>query len=92
MPCTVVNMKKYEYDTYIGRGSIWGNPFPLRNYSKEERNRVCDLYEVWFWTTDLPNHLHELKDKVLGCHCKPLRCHGDFLAKFVNDMYKENNI
>ena len=25
--------------------------------------------------------IHELKDKNLGCWCKPLPCHGDVLAE-----------
>jgi hypothetical protein len=69
---------------YIGRGSKWGNPFVMKDYSQEERDRVCDEYEKWFWTTDLPNQLSELKNKTLGCYCKPKRCHGDFLANEVN--------
>lgn len=77
----VVNLKKEKYDVYCGRGSKWGNPFVMNNYSQAERDRVCDEYEKWFWTTDLPNQIHELKDKVLGCFCKPLRCHCDFLAR-----------
>lgn len=86
MSCKVVNLKKSKYDVYIGRGSKWGNPFPMKDYSDAERDRVCDEYETWFWTTDLPNQLYQLKGKVLGCYCKPKRCHGDFLAKLVNKM------
>lgn len=84
MKTKVVNKKKEPFDVYIGRGSKWGNPFPVLNYSKEERDRVCDEYEKWFWTTDLINDIHELKGKTLGCFCKPKRCHGDFLAKLAN--------
>ena len=86
MECKVVNLKKDKYYIYIGRGSKWGNPFIMKNYSKEERNRVCEEYEKWFWTTDLPSQLHELKGKTLGCYCKPLRCHGDFLVREVNKL------
>lgn len=82
----VVNSKVETYDVYIGRGSKWGNPFMMRNYSKEERDRVCDAYEAYFWTTDLPNQLHELKGKVLGCFCAPARCHGDFLLREANKL------
>lgn len=81
-----MNLKKEKYDVYIGRGSIWGNPFIMKNYSQAERDKVCDEYEKWFWTTDLPNQLYELKGKVLGCYCSPLRCHGDFLAEQVNKL------
>lgn len=85
--CEVVNLKKAKYDIYIGRGSKWGNPFIMKDYSQQERDRVCDEYEKWFWTTNLPKQLYELKDKILGCYCKPKRCHGDFLAKEVNKLY-----
>lgn len=88
MPCKVVNLRKEKSDIYIGRGSKWGNPFKMKNSSEKERNRVCDEYEKYFWTTDLVNDLHELKDKVLGCYCKPLRCHGDFLTGEVNKRFE----
>jgi hypothetical protein len=26
----------------------------------------------------------ELKDKILGCWCKPLACHGDVLAEIAD--------
>ena len=47
--CHVVNIKNQKYDIYIGRGSKWGNPFKMKNNSKEERNRVCDNYEKYFF-------------------------------------------
>lgn len=84
--CIVVNKYKEDFDIYIGRGSKWGNPFKTVNSSDKERNRVCEEYEKWFWKTDLPSQLYELKGKRLGCFCKPKRCHGDFLAKLVNEL------
>ena len=84
MKTTAVNKYKEAYDIYIGRGSKWGNPFQMKNKSEEERDRVCNEYENWFYTTDLINDILELKGKKLGCFCKPARCHGDFLAKMVN--------
>jgi hypothetical protein len=89
MKCRAVNLKKESYDVYIGRGSKWGNPFAMRNQSQTERDRVCEEYEKYFWTTDLPNQLSELRGKRLGCYCKPLRCHGDFLADLVNKKFGE---
>lgn len=86
MECKVVNKYKEPYDIYIGRGSEWGNPFSMKNKSQEERDRVCDEYEKWFWTTDLPNQLYKLFGKTLGCFCKPKRCHGDFLAREANKL------
>lgn len=83
--CTVVNLRREPYDVYIGRGSKWGNPFMMQNNSKDERDYACDAYEKYFYRAGLDKHLHELKGKRLGCYCKPLRCHGDFLAKLVNE-------
>lgn len=88
----VVNCRTDDYDTYIGRGSKWGNPFVMRNKSKHERDRVCDAYEAWFKTQpELVNSLSELIGKRLGCYCKPERCHGDFLAREVNKIKIEEN-
>jgi hypothetical protein len=88
---TVINIKskKSKCDVYIGRGSKWGNPFVMKDWSDEERNRVCDEYEKWFYTQQhLVDSLPELKDKILGCWCKNLggggkSCHGDILVKWV---------
>lgn len=84
--CTVVNKLEQPFDVYIGRGSKWGNLFVMRNPSDEERDRVCDLYEDYFWISGLQSQLKELKGRRLGCYCAPKRCHGDFLAKLVNAL------
>ena len=86
---TVINIKRKnaKCDVYIGRGSKWGNPFIMKDWSDEERNRVCDEYENWFMgQKHLIESLPELKNKVLGCYCKPKRCHGDFLAQLANNL------
>lgn len=82
----VVHCKKEKYDIYIGRPSKWANPFKIGLYTREE---VLEKYEEWIQNQDwLLKDLHELKDKTLGCWCKPsLRCHGDILAEIVNKIY-----
>lgn len=67
-------------DILIDRKTKWGNPFIMKNES--QRNMVCDQYEIWLnqklRTGQL--YLKDLKNaKRLGCHCKPLRCHGDYI-------------
>jgi hypothetical protein len=63
----------------IDRTSKWGNPFILGQDG--DRDRVCDCFEEHY----APNKdsfiqsAHELKGKVLCCHCYPERCHGDSL-------------
>lgn len=82
----VVHVKHSAYDIYIGRPSKWGNPFQIgKDGTREE---VIAKYEQWIASNPaLMNDLHELKDKTLGCWCRPQKCHGDVLVKLVNDKF-----
>ena len=76
----VVNIKYEPFDIYIGRGSIWGNPFKIgEDGSREE---VIEKYEKW-----MPSYLLKLlpllEGQRLGCWCKPKACHGDVLIKLL---------
>lgn len=87
----VVHCKKSPYDIYIGRGSIWGNPYTHivdRNtkakYTVATREEAISRYREYVENTpQLLLRLLELKDKVLGCWCKPLSCHGDVLVELI---------
>lgn len=82
MVCRVVNLRKERYEVYIGRGSKWGNRFFIG--SDGNREEVIRKYRDWIMKNDyLLSCLGELKDKVLGCFCKPLACHGDVLVELV---------
>lgn len=85
MVCRVVNLRKERHEVYIGRGSKWGNRFVIgRDGNREE---VIRKYRDWIMKNDyLLGCLGELKDKVLGCYCKPLACHGDVLVELVEKM------
>jgi len=85
MVCRVVNLREEGYEVYIGRGSKWGNRFVIgRDGDREE---VIWKYREWILKNDyLLSCLGELKDKVLGCYCKPLACHGDVLVELVEKM------
>lgn len=89
---TVVHCKRDRYDVYIGRPSKWGNPFShlsntLAQYSVDTRDEAIKEYEAWLRNQpELMAALPELRDKVLGCWCKPKACHGDVLAKIVNEL------
>jgi hypothetical protein len=72
------------YDVYIGRGSKWGNPFPVTD--KCPRERAILKYEVWIRRRpDLLAALPELAGKVLGCYCHPLPCHGEVLIRLLEE-------
>lgn len=81
----VVNIKKAEYDVYIGRGSPWGNPYRIGVHGS--RAEVIAMYEEYIRNNPkLLARLHELKGKIMGCHCKPKQCHGDVLEKLLTEI------
>lgn len=89
----VINIKLGEpYDVYIGRGSKFGSPFTHFSHLGgsliivSSRQEAISRYEEWI--LEQPELLQaikiELKNKILGCFCKPLACHGDILLKIAN--------
>jgi len=88
----IVHCKKSKFDVYIGRAfkdmpaSKWGNPFVIGKHGTREE--VIKKYEEWIVTQpDLMAALPELKNKVLGCWCKPLHnCHGEVLTKLLSSL------
>lgn len=92
-----VNLNKESFDVYIGRPTKWGNPFThidngktLAKYIVSSREEAIEKYEEWITTGEgkhLLDDLHELKNKTLGCWCKPKSCHGDVLNKLILKKY-----
>ncbi|MDP8033842.1 DUF4326 domain-containing protein [Pasteurella atlantica] len=78
------NNQDYEY---IGRGSYWGNPYSMYE-NGDDRDEVIRKFKYDFDYEKFPNKDKEkvylLAGKRLGCFCKPLACHGDILANFLN--------
>jgi len=79
-----------EFDVYIGRGTPWGNPFPIgKGGTGDSREEVIEKYRKHFRENILTNPemlkgMLGLKGARLGCHCSPLPCHGDVIAGFLN--------
>ena len=83
---------KHENNIYIGRNmsfyvkgtfeSKWKNPYTIKKYGLD---KCLELYETYIKSSDLYNQLDELNGKILGCWCKPNKCHGDILIKLLND-------
>ena len=91
METTVVNLNDYVAPQFgggllvrIDRMTKWGNPF--RVGADGDRDAVIEKYRQWLWGKIQQEELdlHELADLQgceLGCHCRPLPCHGDVLAR-----------
>lgn len=92
MSGSVINIRTgLPFDVYIGRPSIWSNPYSHRASKYPGVIRVAtrmeaiERYEEWLMTQQhLLERLPELCGKVLGCHCVPLKCHGNVLVRLAN--------
>lgn len=87
---------------YIGRNPNrppntpnWSNPYSMYDFQIGEdppsREEVIHQFAYGFERENLPTNLTkadvlQLRGKVLGCHCKPLACHGDVLADYLNSL------
>jgi len=92
----VVNKYKDGYDVYIGRGSIFGNPYTHKfidntkaEFQVETREEAIEKYKEYFYDriekdSDFLDKVLRLQGKTLGCYCKPASCHGDVIAAFLN--------
>jgi hypothetical protein len=78
-----------ETGVYIGRPSIWGNPFAMA--SKADRNFACDQFEMYIVTQPelIARAKRELKGQNLICYCAQAdgktRCHGDTWLRIANE-------
>lgn len=86
---------------YIGRNmtyyvpgtteSIWHNPYPVAVPGKKYKDRYTreesmKLYKQYILSNpNLMSKLNQLNGKILGCWCKPLKCHGDILAELIKE-------
>ena len=85
MTARVVHCSRATYDIYVGRPSVWGNPFVV---GKDGTREECiERYRTWIVTqAELIGRLHELEGKVLACWCAPKPCHGEVLVELVEAM------
>ena len=84
--CKVLNKRIHgipQGAVYIGRPSIWGNPFVIGKDGS--RDDVITKYETWLLGNgQLVDQLAALAGKDLVCWCAPARCHGDVLVRLAN--------
>lgn len=89
----IVNKERTDdYDAYIGRGTPWGNPYQVgKQEGQFEREEAIDNYRTHFEENILGDEskrrgLFGLRGMRLACHCKPLACHGDVIAGYLNSL------
>lgn len=73
-------------ERYPKKDSIWANPFKTKDHQRDD---VIKLYEEYICEKIEEDgnkyDLFSLKNKKLGCWCKPERCHGDILIKLMKE-------
>lgn len=81
----VLNSENTNKGTYIGRPSVWGNPFIIGRDGT--RIEVIEKYEHYINRNQKLQERakRELKGQDLRCFCAPLPCHGDMLLKIANE-------
>ena len=91
----VVNKYNFQhhnkYVVNIMRPNILSNPFEIN--SQNNRNDVCNRFEIYFENVYKTNLIIQLKisDVYLLCCCKPKKCHGDFLKMFIERIIHNIN-
>jgi hypothetical protein len=85
----VVNKRKEPFTVYIGRGSIFGNPFIMGKDG--DRDQVVEKYREYALNDNvLMMAIAKLPENaVLGCFCAPLRCHGQIIIEMWKNMKKD---
>lgn len=88
--------KSKSGDVYIGRPSIFGNPYShqdseIAEFKVSSRTEAIARFKTYFderLDSDLEfrKQVRALKGKRLVCWCSPLRCHGDIIAKYVDSL------
>jgi hypothetical protein len=88
----VVNRVVDDRGIYVGRPSIFGNPFEIGKDGT--RTEVIEKYEAYFirrLEVDIvfKNEFLKLVDQarsgelVLACWCHPQRCHAEIIKKYI---------
>jgi hypothetical protein len=87
----VVNMRN-AFDLRIDRRTNLGNPFHI-GLDGNRAEVIAKHMLLWRAHLDSPHvrdwamaSLKMMKGKRLGCHCKPLACHGDNYVALIAEF------
>lgn len=89
---TIVNIRHQQFDVRIDRSGPYGNRYILGQHGN--RATVIAKHEAdWRAMCEHPTTrdqalacLRFMKGKRLGCHCKPLACHGDNYVRLIAEF------
>lgn len=91
---------------YVGRPTMWGNPFRVEdclksfeNYADPRRlahQAAVDMYREWLDSpagSEIKIQIRaKLRGKNLACWCKPgLLCHADVLLEIANEKLPQRH-
>jgi hypothetical protein len=94
MKTTVVNLRRAEFDAYVGRPrpgwpSEFGNPSRL-SAEKDRVQAIAEFREYFYKRLDsdpiFKRKVIALRGKRLGCFCAPKPCHADVIAEYLNQV------
>jgi len=103
----VVNKRYFKREgedvVYIGRPSVYGNPFPVDPFRGMTREHVIKLYKGYFNRMLLTEqefqlaivrilHKARLRDIYLVCWCAPLDCHGRIIKEFIDEILESEGL
>jgi len=85
---TVEHVRDKTFTKYIGRPSIFGNPYTIG--LDGTREVVITKFKKYFYNkieTDehFKNRVLELEGHTLGCYCSPKACHGDVIIEWLEN-------
>jgi len=100
IPTRVAHCKRSSFDIFVGRPSLWGNPFShkpsaIAKCKVGSREEAVQAYDDWLAGIKyqevnpdqrkwILEHIYQLKGSVLGCFCFPNKCHGNILARLAD--------
>lgn len=68
---------------YPEKDSFWANPYKIDKDGNIDE--IIEKYRIHILKKleEHPSKIEELRNKNLGCWCKPNKCHGDVLMKIL---------
>lgn len=87
----VTHCREMIFTVYIGRPSVFGNPFIVGVHG--DRATCIAKFKKYAWRNQrVLDAIQKLPRKaILGCHCSPKPCHGDAIIRIWKQLTREAN-